>query len=121
MTNLVEKILTGVPEVSGADALFERSPVATLLLGVNGAVLEANAAAHRLLRCAPGRLQGASAALLFPELWRGTARVSEDVGDEDLPRRVMTRRFDGTSFAGQLRIVQLEGRGGIEFLATLED
>ena len=121
MTNLVEKILIGAPEVSGPDALFARSPVATLLLGVNGAVLKANTAAHRLLHCAPGRLEGASAALLFPELWRGTDRVSEEVGDEDPPRRVMARRFDGSSFAGQLRIAQIEGRDGIEFLATLED
>lgn len=121
MTNLVEKILSGAPEVSGPDALFERSPVATLLLAVNGAVVKANSAAHRLLRCAPGRLHGASAALLFPELWRGGARVSDDVGDADPPRRVMTRCFDGTTFAGQLRIVQFKGSGGIEFLATLQD
>jgi PAS domain S-box-containing protein len=121
MTNLVEKILTCVPDASGRDALFEQSPVATFLLGADGTVLKANEAAHRLLRCAPGRLPGASAALLFPELWRGAARVSEDVGDGDPPRRVMTRRFDGTSFAGQLRIAQFEGSDGVEFLATLED
>jgi signal transduction histidine kinase len=121
MTNLVEKILTSAPESQEPDALFECSPVATLLLAVNGAVLKANVAAHRLLRCAPGKLQGASAALLFPELWRGTARVSDDVGAADPPRRVMTRCLDGTSFAAQLRIGQVEGAGGVEFLATLED
>jgi signal transduction histidine kinase len=121
MTNRVEKILTDAPAVSGPDALFERSPVATLLLGANGAVRAANAAAHRLLRCAPGRLRGASAALFFPELWRGAARVSDDLGEGDSARRLTARRFDGTSFAGQLRIAQVEGPDGIEFLATLED
>jgi PAS domain S-box-containing protein len=121
MTNLVEKILTGTAEVSGPEALFERSPVATMLLGANGAVIKANAAAHRLLRWPTGKLQGASAAILFPELWRGGARVSEDVGDEDRSRRVTTRCFDGTSFAGQLRVAQIGGPGGIAFLATLED
>jgi len=121
MTNFVEKILTGAPELSGPDALFERSPIATLLLAVNGAVVKANAAAHRLLRGSPGRLHGASAALLFPELWRGGARVSDEVGDEDPPRRVVARCFDGTTVAGRLRIVQFKGACGIEFLATLED
>jgi signal transduction histidine kinase len=121
MTKLVEKILTGAPEVTGPDPLFERSPVATMLLGVNGAVMEANAAAHRLLRCAPGKLQGASAAILFPGLWHGGARVSEDVGDEERPRRVMTRCFDGTTFAGRLRVAQFAKPDGIAFLATLED
>jgi signal transduction histidine kinase len=121
MTKLVEKIRSGAPDVSGPDAWFERSPVATLLLATNGAVVLANASAHRLLRYPPGRLEGASAALIFPELWSGGARVSADVGDEDPPRRVMTRCFNGSTFAGRLRIVQLEGSGGTDFLATVED
>jgi signal transduction histidine kinase len=121
MTNFVEKILSGAPELSGPDALFERSPVATLLLAVTGAVVKANAAAHRLLRGSPGRLHGASAALLFPELWRGGARVSDEVGEDDPPRRVVARCVDGTTVAVRLRIVQFKGAGGIEFLATLED
>jgi signal transduction histidine kinase len=119
MTNPVEKMASGT-DAWDPGALFERSPVATLLLAANGAVILANACAHRLLRSPPGRLQGASAALLFPELWRGGARESEDLGDA-APRRVSARRFDGTIFPARLVLAQVDGANGIEFLATVED
>jgi PAS domain S-box-containing protein len=121
MTRLVEKILTEAPPESGVSVLFERSPVATLLLATNGAVVMANPAAHRLLRCAPDRLVGASAALFFPELWRGASRSSVEVNDEDPPRRMMARRPDGTLFPARLRIVQVDSDRGLEFLATIDD
>jgi PAS domain S-box-containing protein len=121
MTRLVEKILTDTPPESGAALLFDRSPVATLLLGANGSVVMANAAAHRLLRCASDRLVGASAALMFPELWRGAGRSSVEVNDDDPPRRMIARRPDGTTFAARLRIVQVSSEDGLQFLMTVED
>lgn len=119
MTNLVEKMVRGADDWDSG-ALFERSPVATLLLAANGTVMLANASAHRLLRSQPGRLQGASAALLFPELWRSGTRESEEVGDAT-PRRVTARRADGTTFPARLVLAQIDGASGVEFLATVED
>lgn len=121
MTNLVEEILDAGAAEAGGGMLFERSPVATLVFAANGAVILANAAAYRLLRCAPGQLLNKSAALFFPELWRGEARVSIDVGDEDPPRRVIARCQDGATFAARLRLQQLETDSGLRFLTTVED
>jgi PAS domain S-box-containing protein len=117
MSNLVEKILEAAP--AGGGMLFESSPVATLVFAANGAVVLANRAAHRLLHCSPGLLIGASAGMLFPELWRGAARASVDVTDDDAPRRVTARRPDGSMFAARLRLVQINA--GVQFLATVED
>ena len=121
MNNLVEKILSGGTPSFGGDLLFDRSPIATLVLGANGAVLLANAAAHRLLHCPPGRLTGQSGAIYFPDLWRGGSRVSVDVSEADPPRRVIARCQDGATFAARLRLVQLEGESGSQFLVTVED
>lgn len=121
MTQLVEKILEAEPAGAGGGLLFERSPVATLVFAANGAVVLANAAAHRLLRCPPGELMGRSAAMYFPELWRDGSRVSVDVSDEDPPRRVIARCHDGTTFAARLRLLQLESAGDLQFIATVED
>jgi PAS domain S-box-containing protein len=121
MSNLVEKILDAAPAGVGGGLLFERSPVATLVFAANGAVVLANPAAHRLLHCAAGMLIGASAGMMFPELWRGAARASVDVTDDDPPRRVTARRLDGSTFTARLRLVQMGSGAGLQFLATVED
>ncbi len=122
MTNLVDKILDAGAAEAGGGMLFARSPVATLVFAPDGAVVLANAAAHRLLRCAPGRLPGQSAAMFFPELWRGTERVSIEVDDdEDPPRRVVAHCQDGATFPARLRLQQLDTDSGLRFLTTLED
>jgi signal transduction histidine kinase len=120
MTPSVEHILTESPADAGRDALFEDSPVATLLFAGNGAVVRGNAAAHRLLRCAPGKLAGSSAALYFPDLWRGAARTVE-VNDDDPPRRLVARCHDGATFTASLRLVQVDSDVGLRFLATVDD
>jgi PAS domain S-box-containing protein len=120
MTPSVEQILTEAPADEQERALFESTPVATLLVAGNGAIVRANPAAHRLLRCGPGRLPGSSAALFFPDLWRGAARAVE-VNDTDPPRRLIARCHDGTTIAARLRLVQVESDAGLRFLATVED
>jgi PAS domain S-box-containing protein len=120
MTNLDEKILTDpVPASSGEGTLFEASPVATLLFGANGATLQANAAAHRLFQCMAAELVGGSAALLFPKLWEGSARMSVELGDA--PRRVVARRRDGSTFAARLQFAETVFNDDSCFLATVED
>ncbi|HTU68462.1 MAG TPA: ATP-binding protein [Steroidobacteraceae bacterium] len=109
MSNLAEKI---------SPSHFEALPVGALLLASNGAVIDANAAAHVLLGAAPGALAGRSAALLFPELWSGSARHSEEFRDTDPPRRVQARRLDGGEIALRLRFASFAAD---RFLVTLED
>ena len=122
MNQLVEKLLTDpAPAPTGVYALFECTPVPTLLLAPNGAIVRANAAAHAQLSCAPGALPGKSAALFFPELWHGAGRSSEDVNAGDAPRRLTVRREDGTSFVARARFAHLGAAGHGQFLATLED
>jgi signal transduction histidine kinase len=119
MNQFVEKLLIEpAPARTGVHALFEFTPVATLLLAPNGAIVRANAAAHAQLACAPNALPGKSAAQFLPELWHGTARSSEDVNEADAPRRLTVRREDGTSFVARVRFAHLD-QG--QFLATLED
>ncbi len=122
MSNLVEKILMQAASASpGNETLFELAPVASFVFAANGQVVAANAAAHRLLHCAPGAIVGQSAALFFPELWRGSARASVEVTDPDLPLRIAARRPDGGSVRARLRMVQIGGADQPRFLATLED
>jgi PAS domain S-box-containing protein len=122
MSQLVEKILTQeAPSAPGYDALFERSPVAAFVFAANGAIVTANAAAHRLLRCAPGSLAGQSAALFFPELWRGSARHSVEVSQFDPPRRICARGVDGATVHCRLAMCQVGTVAEPRFLATLED
>ncbi len=122
MSNLVEKILMqSVPAGAASETLFELGPVASFVFAANGTIVAANAAAHRVLHCAPGALVGQSAALIFPELWRGSARASVDVTDSDPPRRIAARRPDGSAVRGLLRMVQAGSADQPRFLATLED
>lgn len=122
MTNVVEKILAGpVPARDPALAHFECLPVGALLLAANGGVVAANAAAHSLLGAAPGTLAGRSAALLFPELWSGSARCSADFQASDPPRRVTAHRADGSEFPARLRFATPVARGEAQLLVTLED
>jgi len=122
MTNAVEKILgESAPTRNASPAHFECLPVAALLLAANGSIVAANAAAHALLGAAPDTLPGTSAALLFPELWSGSARCSEDFRDSDPPRRVTARRTDGNEFPARLRIATPRARGETQFLVTIED
>lgn len=122
MTNMVEKILTEpAPARDAALTHFECLPVAALLLAGNGAIVAANAAAHALLAAAPGALAGRSAALLFPELWSGSARCSADFQESDPPRRVLARRTDGGEFPARLRFASPDVRGEPRILVTIED
>jgi PAS domain S-box-containing protein len=122
MTNVVEKVLDEPSPVHDpALALFECLPVSALLLAGNGAIVAANAAAHVLLGAAPGMLAGRSAALLFPELWSGSARCSAEFRDGDPPRRLTAHRTDGSEFPARLRFATPSVRGETQFLVTVED
>jgi len=122
MNQLVEKLLTEPAQArTGPFALFDCTPVPTLLLAANGAIVRANAAAHALLRCAPGALAQKSAAQFFPALWHGAERKSEDVNEADAPRRLTVRCADGAAFVARVRFAHLGTAGQGQFLATIED
>jgi signal transduction histidine kinase len=122
MTQSAEKI-SGEPTSihDAALAHFECLPVAALLLAANGAVVAANAAAHRLLGAAPGTLAGRSVALWFPGLWSGSARSSADFQESDPPLRVTARREDNEEFPARLRFATTQARGEARLLVTVED
>jgi signal transduction histidine kinase len=122
MTNPVEKLLIESASARRAEpAHFESLPLAALLLAPNGAVVAANAAAHRLLGAAPGTLAGRSAALLFPELWSGPGRCSVEFQESDPPRRVLARHGTGGEFPARLRFATLHARSDTQYLVTVED
>ena len=121
MKNLVEKILTEPVAVGEPLSYFESLPAPVLLLGANGAIVRANAAAHAMLGAEQGWLTGRSAALVFPGLWSGAARSTEEFHDSDPPRRVMARRADGGDFPARLRIANLHVPGDAQFVVTMED
>ena len=122
MTELAEKILLQpVAADSAGEQIFERSPVALLLLAANGSTQRANGAAHALFRCTRGSLDGVSAAILFPELWKRGDRESVALTGGEAAHRVVARRPDGSSFAARLRFSALCDAPGAALVASIED
>lgn len=125
MTNLVASIHTGqanpdgdsqqAQEPRGLHPLFAAYPVATLLYGVDGAIVAANAAALTLFRCGTAQLSGARLASLLPELAQKLV-VAQGVTH----RRVAVRRPDGNNFIARVHFVPTLG-GPAPLMATIED
>ena len=126
MTNLVASILTGqaLPEEGDAERareprslhpLFAAYPVATLLYGVDGVIVAANAAALGLFRCGTEQLTGVQLGSLMPELAQCIA-VEQGVTH----RRAAVRRPDGNNFIARVHFVPTLG-GPAPLMATIED
>jgi PAS domain S-box-containing protein len=120
MTNLVEKILTGqTPETGGSIALFKAHPVASLIVGRDGRIADANPAAYSLFRCERAVLVGDSMTTFFPEIGGSVRETRRAVAH----RRVAVRRPDGNNFIARLQLVPLDEDVGdtATLLATVED
>jgi signal transduction histidine kinase len=118
MTNLVEKILTGlVPDTGGAGEVFELHPVPSLLLARSGVISAANGAALQLFRCDRSGLLGAAMVGLFPELGHGLL----DIHTLTRHARVAVRRPDASNFIARVQLAPLAAIAEATLLVTLED
>jgi signal transduction histidine kinase len=99
MTNLVEKILTAPgPQTSGSGSLFDAHPVASLIVGRDGVIRQANGAALILFRTDADAIVGNRMVAFIPEL--DSASWEEATGH----RRVAVRRPDGHNFIARLHM-----------------
>jgi signal transduction histidine kinase len=94
MTNLLAMDPGGTAQAEDAGPLFERHPVASLLVTREGRVVQVNAAARQLLRAEDQGLAGTLLSELLPEIAVSLVGLAAPV----CHRRTIVRRADGANF-----------------------
>jgi signal transduction histidine kinase len=118
MTNQVARVISeGAPDAEGADPLFERHPVPSLLLSRAGVIAHANAAARRLLRAEGLSLVGAKLGEIFP----GAGTPLLGMSPPQYQPRIAVRRTDGGTFHARVHVVAAGAGPASLLLASLED
>src|SRR5262245_43231263 len=117
MTNPVARIINeAVPEAEDAEPLFERHPAPSLLFTRAGVIVQANAAARRLLHADAVPVAGARLVEFFP-----TAASSLTLAPPQSQARVSVRRPDGSTFQARVQVVAAGVGPASPLLACLED
>ena len=118
MTNPVARMTCdAAPEGDGAEPLFERHPVPSLLLSRTGVIQHANAAARRLLLTETVPVSGAKLAEFFPDAAHSLVGMA---APQSQPR-VTVRRIDGSTLHARVQVVMAGVGPTASLLASIED